>query len=460
MRRLAVLALVAVLAAPATAAGDDWTAVETEAASFLSEYIRIDTTNPPGNEIAAARFLAERFRAEGIEAKVFESEPGRGSVLARLPGTGKAKPIVLLNHLDVVATDAQRWQRDPLAGEIADGYVHGRGAVDCKGVAVTEAMAMILLKRQGVTLDRDVIFLGTADEEAGGSLGAKWFVEHHLDELGGAELMLNEGGEIRIEDGRRIYEVAVAEKTPCWLRLTAEGKAGHGSTPPAATAVTRLLAALGRVTAWDPGITITPEVQAYYSALAATEDEATAAKYRDLGNALKDDAFRAGFLADPRNAALVRNTITPTVLEGSHKTNVIPSQASADLDCRLLPGEDPDTFVARIREVLADDGIDVDVLLNFPPSASPTDTPLYRAIETIAAREQAPVVPTVLRGFTDAHYFRRKGIVVYGFLPIDLTPEDAGRMHGDDERIPTASLRDGVRRLADMLRALEPSAAD
>lgn len=455
--RVAVLLL---LAPPASAVVDDWAAVEAESANFLSAYIRIDTTNPPGNEIAAARFLAERFRAEGIEAKVFESAPGRGAVLARLPGAGKAKPIVLLNHLDVVAADAQDWQHDPFAGEIADGYVHGRGAVDCKGVGVTEAMAMILLKRNGVALDRDVIFLGTADEEAGGEMGAKWFVDNHIDELRGADLMLNEGGEIRNEDGRRIYEVAVAEKTPCWLRLTAEGKAGHGSTPPATTAVTRLLAALGRVAAWDPGITITPEVQAYYSALAATEDEATAAKYRDLKTALEDDRFRAEFLADPRNAALVRNTIAPTVLEGSHKTNVIPSQARAELDCRLLPGEDPDAFVGRIREILADDGIDVEVLLNFPPSASPADTPLYRAIETIAAGEQAPVVPTVLRGFTDAHYFRREGIVVYGFLPIDLTPEDAGRMHGDDERIATASLRDGIRRLADMLRALDPPAAD
>lgn len=458
MSRRALLALAVALAAPTSARGDD-AALAAEAAAFLAEYIRIDTTNPPGNEIAAARFLAERFRAAGIEAQVFESEPGRGSVLARLPGRGTAKPIVLLNHLDVVAADAARWQHPPFAGTVADGYVHGRGAVDCKGVAVTEALAMIELARRGVALDRDVLFLGTADEETGGAHGAGWFVEHHLEALGGAALVLNEGGFIRNENGKRVYEVSVVEKTPLWLRLTASGTAGHGSTPPQTTAVTRLLAALGRIAAWDPGVEVTPEVEALYRALAAGEAPATAARYRDLKAALADDGFRTEFLADPRNAALVRNTIAPTVLEGSHKTNVIPGEARAELDIRLLPGQDPQQFLDRLREVIADEAVAVEILLNFPPSTSTSDTALYRAIERIAAREQATVVPNVLRGFTDAHYFRRQGITVYGFLPIDLTPDDAARMHGDDERIPTASLGSGVRRLAELLVELDAAEA-
>ena len=449
------LALLLLVVAPAQATQGEWDEVEREAAQFLSEYIQVDTTNPPGNEIAAAQFLAERFRAEGIEAKVYESEPGRGSVLARLPGKGTAKPIVLLNHLDVVAADPAQWQHPPFAGTVEGGYVHGRGALDCKGVGVTEAMAMFLLKRGGVELDRDVIFLGTADEETGGSHGAEWFVENHFDALRGAELVLNEGGFIRNEDGRRVYEVAVAEKTPCWLRLNARGKGGHGSTPPAETAVTRLLAALNRLVVHDAEIQVTDEVQAYYAALAAAEDAATAAHYRDLSTALADPAFRAEFLADPRNAALVRNTLTPTVLEASDKTNVIPGTASAELDCRLVPGQDPDAFVAKVREIVADEDIDVEVLLNFPPSSSSTETPLYRAIERIAEHEQALVVPNVLRGFTDAHYFRRQGLTVYGFLPLDVTPEDAGRMHGVDERIPSATLQHGIRRLTDLLVALD-----
>ena len=458
-RLATVLALAcSVAAAPATATQGEWDAVAEEAASLLSEYIRIDTTNPPGNEIAAARFLADRFRKEGVEVKVFESAPGRGTILARHPGKGTAKPIVLLNHLDVVAADASEWEHAPFAGTVEGGYVHGRGAIDCKGVAVVEAMALILLARNHIALDRDVIFLGTADEETGGVHGAKWFVENHFDELRGAELMLNEGGHIRNEEGKRVYEVAVAEKTPCWLRLSAEGKAGHGSTPPDATAVTRLIDALARIQAWDRGLHVTDEVQAYYAARAAAEEPETAAHYRDLRKALKDPEFRARFLADPRNAALVRNTVTPTVLQGSGKTNVIPRRASADLDCRLLPGVDPEEFVASVEEVVGDDGIDVEVLLNFPPSASATDTPLYRAIERVAGHEQAPVVPNILRGFTDAHYFRRRGMVVYGFLPMDLAPEDASRMHGVDERVPTQSLEHGIRRLIDVLVALDDGA--
>lgn len=455
MRYRLALALVLLAAAPAVATQGEWDAVEEEAAQLLSDYIRIDTTNPPGNEIRAAEFLAERFRREGIETKVFESEPGRGTVLARLPGTGKAKPIVLLNHLDVVAADRDAWQHDPFAGSIEGGFVHGRGALDCKGVGVTEALTLILLKRAGVQLDRDVIFLGTANEEAGGNAGAGWFVEHHLDELRGAEFVLNEGGHIRTENGRRIYEVSVAEKTPCWLRLRTEGKAGHGSTPPASTAVTRLLAALGRLAAYDPDLQVTEEVQAYFTALAENEDPETAAHYRDLPAALQDVGFREEFLADPRNAALVRNTITPTVLEASQKTNVIPGEASAELDCRLLPGQDPDAFVAKVREVIGDNDVAIDVLLNFPPSSSPQETTLFRAIRKIAEFEQAPVVPTVLRGFTDAHYFRRNGVVVYGFLPLDISPEEASTMHGNDERLSTAALQHGIRRLTDLLVALD-----
>ncbi len=359
------------------------------------------------------------------------------------------------SDLDESAPHRAHWQRDPFAGSIDNGYVHGRGALDCKGIGITEAMALILLKRAGVQLDRDVIFLGTADEEAGGNAGAGWFVEHHLDELRGAEFVLNEGGHIRTENGRRIYEVSVAEKTPCWLRLRTEGKAGHGSTPPASTAVTRLLAALGRLAAFDPDLQVTDEVQAYFTALAENEDPETAAHYKDLPAALQDVGFREKFLADPRNAALVRNTITPTVLEASEKTNVIPGAASAELDCRLLPGQDPDAFVATLRDVIGDNDVAIDVLLNFPPSSSPQETTLFRAIRKIAEFEQAPVVPTVLRGFTDAHYFRRNGMVVYGFLPLDISPEEASTMHGNDERLSTAALQHGIRRLTDLLVALD-----
>jgi len=199
----------------AGAAEIDWSDVGRRAGTLLSEYIRIDTTNPPGNEIRAADFLAERFRDAGFPARVVESESGRASVAARLRGAGTARPIILLNHLDVVPADAAEWTHPPFAGVIEDGWVYGRGAIDCKGMGVVEAMAMLVLKESGAKLSRDVIFLGTADEEVGGKLGAGWFAQTHLASLGEPEFLLNEGGGIRqAAEGKRTYEVAVAEKTP------------------------------------------------------------------------------------------------------------------------------------------------------------------------------------------------------------------------------------------------------
>jgi acetylornithine deacetylase/succinyl-diaminopimelate desuccinylase-like protein len=440
----------------AVAAEIDWTAVERQATELLSASIRINTTNPPGNETAAARFLAERFKRAGIDAQVFESEPGRGSVLARLKGTGGGRPIILLNHLDVVPADASQWEVPPFAAQQRDGYVYGRGALDCKGVGTVDAMAMLLLKRQGIKLKRDVIFLGTAGEETGGTLGAGWMVEHHFDQFRDAEFVLNEGGEIGVsEQGKRVYEVAVSEKTPCWLRLTTTGPAGHGAAPPQQTAVTRLVRALEHIHEYQPDVRVAPEVATYYAALADLQEGARRTQYKDLGAALADADFRLAFLGNPHDAALVRNTITPTVLRGSPKVNVIPPTASAELDGRLLPGEDPARFVEKIKEVIADPDVKVEVMLNFPPSSSPIDTPLYAAIRALASRDGAPVVPSVLAGFTDSHYFRDKGITSYGFVPFVLTEEEGRREHGANERLSTENLREGTRRLLELLQSVD-----
>lgn len=443
-------------AARGRAADIDWAAVEHEATEFLATYVQIDTTNPPGNETAAAQFLAGRFRQAGIDAEVFESAPGRGSVLARLPGTGGARPVILLNHLDVVPATPDGWDVPPFSGSVRDGYVYGRGALDCKGVGTVDALALLLMKRSGIALKRDVIFLGTADEETGGKLGAGWMVANHSDRFGNPEFVLNEGGRIELRpDGARAYAVAVAEKTPCWLRLTTTGPAGHGSAPPRQTAVTRLLRALDRIQAYRPALHVTPEVQAYYAAIAETQASPFRERYKSLRSALKDEKFRKEFLQSAHDAALVRNTITPTVLIASNKTNVIPRTASAELDCRLLPGQDPDRFVRTIKTVIDDPAVVVDVILNFPPSSSPTDTALFATLRAMARRDAVPIVPSVLTGFTDSHYFRDKGIASYGFVPFVLDDEEDRREHGLNERLSTANLRDGTRRLIDLLQALD-----
>ena len=461
-RRVLAAALIALsVAARAATAQIDWADVEKQATDFLSTYIQIDTTNPPGNERAAAEFLAQRFRNEGIEANVYESEPGRGSVIARLKGTGGARPLILLNHLDVVPADRDGWDVAPFSGTVRDGYVYGRGALDCKGVGTIDAMALLLLKRNGMALKRDVIFLGTASEETGGKLGAGWMVANHFDELRDAEFVLNEGGAIDVlPNGARAYGLAVAEKTPCWLRLTATGPAGHGSAPEKETSVTRLVRALARLHDYQPPLKVVPEVQTYYAALAPTQDGARRALYKNLRAALNDAPFRRAFLRSAHDTALVRNTITPTVLTASPKTNVIPRTASAELDCRLLPGEDPDGFVHAVKKVIGDPEVSVDVLLNFPPSSSPTDTALFRAVQRLAEQEHAPVVPSVLTGFTDSHYFRERGIASYGFVPFALTEDEARREHGVNERLSTDNLRDGTRRLLNLLQALDEDPHD
>jgi acetylornithine deacetylase/succinyl-diaminopimelate desuccinylase-like protein len=454
----AVASLAFLLGAQASglAADIDWADVEKQATEFLSAYVQIDTTNPPGNETAAAQFLAERFRQAGIDAETFEAAPGRGSVLARLKGSGGGRPVILLNHLDVVPANADGWDVPPFSGAVRDGYVYGRGALDCKGVGTVDAMTLLLLKRHGITLKRDVIFLGTADEETGGQLGAGWMVDKHFDRFADAEFVLNEGGAIEVlPDGKRVYSVAVAEKTPCWLRLTATGHPGHGSAPQKDTAVTRLVRALERLHEYQPALRVTPEVEAYYAALAPLQDDARRKQYKDLRSALRNQKFRTEFLDKAHNAALVHNTLTPTVLTGSQKTNVIPRSASAELDCRLLPGEAPDGFINNVKRVINDPDVTVDVLLNFPPAASPTGTPLYATLQRTAARDGEPVVPSVLTGFTDSHYFREKGIVSYGFVPLVLNEEEGSREHGLNERLSTENLREGTRRLLELLQSLD-----
>lgn len=313
----------------------DWKALEDEAVTLLSRYIQIDTTNPPGNEIKAAEFFKEIFERAGIEVRIIESAPGRGNVYARLPGDGSKKALVLLNHMDVVPADAKLWKEAPFSGLIKDGVIWGRGALDDKGAAIMELIAMLALKRQQVALKGDVIFLGTADEEAGGAMGAGFITEKHPELFKNAGLVLNEGGGIRVgKDGKaHVYNVSVAEKTPLWLKLTATGTPGHGSTPSHNLAVNKLIIALHRIMAYQSPIKIVPEVQKFYADTADTEPEPRRTHYRDLRRSLQDSGFRADFLKDPRNNASVRNTVAITGIAGSEKVNVIPAVATAELDC-------------------------------------------------------------------------------------------------------------------------------
>ncbi len=431
----------------------DWDKVTKEATDLLSEYIQINTTNPPGNEIATARMLKEKFLADGIAATTWEPQPGRGVVAARLRGIGKhTKSIILLSHMDVVPANPKEWEVPPFSGQVKDGKIWGRGSIDDKGPGVVELMAMLAIKRAGILLDRDVLFVATGDEEEGGKNGAQWFVDHESDIFSDTDSLLNEGGGIRAQpDGRKTYMVSVSEKTPMWLKLTAQGVAGHASDPPAETSVTKLVRALQALDEYKTPVRVIGPVEDYYRAMGEINHRPK--QFLNLNSALKDPAYLKQFLADPSQNAHVRDTITPTVLSASNKTNVISETAYAEVDCRLLPGSDPKNFLKDIKTAIGDDSIKVDVILNFPPISSPTHSTLMTAINQLAdRRDKARVVPMMIIGFTDSHYFRQKKIVSYGFIPVEITAAEGKGVHGVNEHIGVKELTDGIQRMVELLK--------
>ena len=429
----------------------DWTAIGDEAARLLSEYLRINTTNPPGNEIAAARWLAGVLQREGIEAQVFEPAPGKANLYARLRGDGSARPIILLNHMDVVLASPEYWSVEPFSGVIKDGSVWGRGALDMKGEGIAQLMTLLILKRAQIPLQRDIIFLATADEEVGAGVGAAWVVEHHPELIRDAEFLLNEGGTTRA-DGRGgvdYYGIGTTEKSPFWLDVTVRGTAGHGSRPTPDNPVHRLVRALARVSEWRTPIVVTPAVERYFRDLATVERDSSYKRwFADIRAAVRDSAALRAITSDIAYNALLRNTISITGVKGSDKTNVIPPLATAAIDVRLLPGQEPGAFLAELLRVIGDTAVSVKPQgPNWPATESSTETEMFRAITAVArARHPSALVTTpMLAGFTDSHYFRRLGIASYGLGPFPLTQPDSRGVHGNDERVSLSALRFGVR---------------
>jgi acetylornithine deacetylase/succinyl-diaminopimelate desuccinylase-like protein len=425
--------------------------LEQVAARILARSIRFDTQNPPGNERPLAEYLVGLLSAEGIEARVVptpsEGSPvGRAAAWARVPGRGGARPIVLLSHLDVVPARREEWAFGPFEGAVGGGHVVGRGALDAKGIAVVHLLALAEIARRATPLERDVILLAVPDEETGGRSGSGWLAEERGDLLGGAEFMLAEGGAILPGQGSGpdLWGVAFSEKSPCWIELVARGRGGHVSAASGDGAIPTLVAALERVRRMRAPLRVTPEVAQMFAALApyaAPEDRAGLAH---LEEALAlDSEFRARFLAERGRAALVKSTLEITVLEGGSSTNVVPAEARAEIDARLLPGERCEDFVEEVRDAAATPDLELRVLLDFESRASRVDTELFRALER------------VISGFTDAHYFRDLGIVAYGFVPRWLETRDTRGIHGPNERISLENLSHGVRVLVEILEELD-----
>ncbi len=428
----------------------NWEVMQKEALELFEQYLKLDTTNPPGNETRAARFFETLCQKEGIEHRVFESAPGRGTFWARVRGDGRERPLILLNHTDVVPHSREFWTVDAFSAVKKDGFIYGRGAMDMKPLGIAQFMTLLTLKRMKTPLKRDIIFLATADEEAGGREGAGWFVKQHREMLGNAEFLLTESGGNTVDAQGRVLAVGVgtAEKTPVWLRLTATGEPGHASVPRPNAAVNRLLRALSRLLAYTPPIQLTPPVEEAFRALAPLRPPDQRAPYNNLREAIKDPNFLRQLEADPTIAALLRNTISITMLEGSNKINVIPPSAHADIDTRIVPGEKVDRWVNELKEVIKDESIKIEPLLAFEANSSPTHTALFEAIAAVTKRHYPDAILTqpVLAGFTDSHYFRDLGVVSYGFSPFLASPRElGGGFHGNDERIGMKAFTEGIK---------------
>jgi acetylornithine deacetylase/succinyl-diaminopimelate desuccinylase-like protein len=433
----------------------NWDQLLKEATYHLQDYIRIQTVNPPGNEIEGATFFKRIFDAETIPCQVFEPLPGRGSILATSKGNGKKKPILLLSHIDVVPVEKERWSVDPFAGIIRDGYLYGRGALDDKSMGIVEMMVLLILKREKVPLTRDVLFFGTADEETGGGWGVDWAVEN-ITSLGEAEYALNEGGYVVLNEQGVAdrYEISSGQKVLFQLQLKTKGTSGHGSMPRPDNPNVKLVQALEKVTKWETPYNLLPMVKEYFSKLAPKQPPDKKPFFEDIEKGLKDPAFANRLTSNPIYNAMIRDTISLTILQGGSKVNVIPSESSATLDCRLIPGSLKENFLKEVKKRLGDE-IDVEVISesdSLPPS--PFDTDLFRAIQRFAAKNDpgCPVVPHLLPGATDSRLLREKGIITYDFCPFRLTEKEMMIIHGNDERIALENLRFGMKMLVEIIK--------
>jgi acetylornithine deacetylase/succinyl-diaminopimelate desuccinylase-like protein len=431
----------------------DWDAVTDEAVALLAELIAVDTSNPPGNEEAACAVLGAVLRREGIAYDLYETGPGRVNLHAKLAGDGPAGPVILVNHTDVVPVERQYWTAEPFSGEVRDGYVWGRGALDMKGMGIMELMSVLLLKRLGLPLRRDVVFFAVADEEAGSAYGIEWFAEHHPDLLKG-DVCINEGafgwaGYNGVD--RPFFGYSPAEKNPLWLRLRAEGLPGHGSLPHGDNALGRMARALDRIQQWQQVRTIMPEMRPFFDRLA----EAGALPR------LETDADVAALAAEDRWInAVTQHTISLTSCHAGMKENVIPAVAEATIDCRLLPGQSTDEFTDQLRAVVDDGKVEITPIYASETPASPLQSELYGLVEAVVREtdERALVLPVMSSWFTDSRAFRRVGTPAYGFIPALLLPEDYASIHGHDERISVDNVRLGCQVLFELVRRLATSA--
>ena len=439
-------------AAGAAPPGLDRAAAQASTLAHLQNLIRLDTQNPPGNELLTATYFDSVLRAvPGVETRILTAAEGRANFIARLRATRPTqRPVLVMGHMDVVGADTTKWDPDPFVPTIQDGYLYGRGAIDDKGMLSATLTALVQLAAQRDRLDRDIIFFATAGEEGGPAVGVDWVIEHHRDLIGDAEFALNEGGRIRVQDGQvRTVNIQTTEKVPYNIVATATGTSGHGSVPLPNNALAALARAVARVHEWRAPVRLNETTRIYFARLATIEDDPEAKRAMEAVSAAdatqaQIDAAAAVLSRDPLHNAVLRTGTSLTLMNGGFRTNVIPSEGRATFNVRILPGEDVREVVAAMNAADGEEqvtfALDGEPVQAPPPS--PVSTALFREMEA-AARVMAPravVLPFMSTGATDGAALRAIGIPTYGILPMPLPMEDELRMHGDNERVPVRAL--------------------
>ena len=440
--RIRFLAILFLLAGLATAQQPDFDKARAEAVEHLTALVKLDTSNPPGNEILAAEYIKRVLDREGIASEIFESAPGRASIVARLAGNGKKKPLLLMGHLDVVGVEREHWTVDPFGALIKDGYLYGRGSSDDKGMDAANLEVFLLLHRLKVPLDRDVILLAEAGEEGTSEFGIDFLVEKHWDKIE-CEYALNEGGETVIKDGKvQFVGVSTTQKVPRGMLVTARGSSGHGSMPRMDNAVTHLAAAIAKIGDWQSPMRLNETTRTFFARLAKISPPEEAYLYTHLEDPAVQEKLRATEL---RYNSVLRTSIVPTIIQGGFRENVIPAVATATLDVRALPDEDIDQLMATLRKLVNDPAVTIERRTTGQrrPAPPPTrlDTEMFQALER-AQQKVFPgsvTLPILQTGATDSAQLRAKGVQAYD-IAIPESSEETRRIHGNDERVGVEAL--------------------
>lgn len=430
----------------------DWEAVGEETLNHLSDLVRINTTNPPGQETLVANYLRAILEAEGIATETYALEPDRANLVARIRGNGSKSPILIMGHTDVVGVQAEKWTEEPFSGLRKDGWVYGRGTLDDKDTVAAGMMVMLMLKRYGVVLDRDVIFLAEAGEEGTPDVGINFMVEKHWDAIAAEYCLAEGGGGILENQGVKVVEVQTTEKMPRRVTLIARGTAGHGSRPSVDNAVAAVARAVAKADAWQTEMRLNETTRTYFERLAAVSDPEDAFRYRNIENPEATGEIQQYFLENlPYYYSSIRTSVVPTIIEGGFRKNVIPSEARAVLDIRMLPDEDVDRFYAQLAAVINEPTVEIVPEDIYRPAAPPSglDNEMFETIERIAGEmyPEAIVVPKMSTGATDMAQVRAMGVPAYGIGPMRTLAElnSGNGAHSDNERVSEEAMIDFLR---------------